>query len=370
MLIAILLPCLAHAQSNAPIEGVKYGLLPILSFNTDDGMLIGGEIHRYNYGGHVPFANYMKTNFMFTTAGVYNFSFSRDQVKTFNTDIRTGFDVFSSQNFGNYYLGDTDKNSFDRPRFDSTSYYKFKSFTMNVGISTRWPISFGKGIERMDIKTGIRFVYEGPWGTPEERFINEKNITGNDGSFLTILELAFILERRNSEFRAQKGYLLDAGFKYAPPLVSTEHTLQNYINAVGFLPVLEVVSVTLAGHFNFQNTIGDAPYWFKPYLGDATRLRGFMYRRFSSDNIISYNLEIRTWLVKIPFKNIELGANFFYDGGKAFSNDNWSHIIKGHKHTLGFGGVMSIFTPDYILKYDIGFSDDGLGIYLGTGYSF
>ena len=116
--------------------------------------------------------------------------------------------------------------------------------------------------------------------------------------------------------------------------------------------------------------MGDTPYWFMPYLGDGSTLRGYMYRRFSSDNSLSYSVELRSWLLKIPFKNIELGVNLFADGGRVFTNENWDSIFNEHKLTLGFGGVMSIFTPDYILKYDIGFSDDGIGIYLGTGYSF
>jgi hypothetical protein len=45
-------------------------------------------------------------------------------------------------------------------------------------------------------------------------------------------------------------------------------------------------------------------------------------------------------------------------------------MLYDHKLTLGLGGVMSIFTSDFIMKAEIGFSEDGTGIYLGTGYSF
>ena len=56
--------------------------------------------------------------------------------------------------------------------------------------------------------------------------------------------------------------------------------------------------------------------------------------------------------------------------------EEFSEIKTGYKalvdHTiaLGFGGVMSIFTPDFILKAELGYSEIGSGIYLGTGYSF
>lgn len=351
-------------------SGTKYGFLPVLSFNTDDGIFLGGELKRYDYGEVLPFNSFTKIASNYKTNGAFSFSIQRDEVKTFSTDIRTSFDASSSQNFGDYFLGDTDKIGFDRQRFDSTSFYSFKSFRVNIGAATRFPLSFGDGIERVDIKTGLRLVYETPWDTPNDRFINQQNIEGRDGAFLTLFDLGIILERRSSEFRAQKGYLIDAGIKYAPPVISTHQTMENYILALGFVPLVDKLPVILAGKFFFRNTLGETPYWFTPFIGGNGTMRGYMYRRFSSDNAISYSMEIRSWLFKIPYKNIEVGANFFADGGRVFSNNNWDSAFKSHKLTLGFGGVMSIFTPDYILKYDIGFSDDGVGIYLGTGYSF
>ncbi len=354
-------------------KGVNYGVLPVFSFNSDEGIVLGGELKRYNYGDGttLPFYNYMTLNTYLNSNGAFSVSLSRDQVKTFGTDIRTSSSISASQNFGNYFLGNTDEIEFDRARFDSASYYSFKSFGFNIGVATRIPIDLINGIERMDIKTGLQFVYESPWGTDANRFINSSGTAGSEGAFLSILDIAFVLERRNSEFRAQKGYLVDIGFKYAPPLVSTHQTIQNRIVSVGFIPLVDHgISASLAGKFKLVNTLGDTPYWFKPSLGGGGELRGYMYRRFSSDNTIAYTIELRTWLLKIPFKNIQLGTNLFFDGGREFSNDNWNQIFNKHKHTLGFGGVMSIFTPDYILKYDIGFSNDGIGIYLGTGYSF
>lgn len=354
-------------------QGVKYGILPVFSFNTDDGVVFGLDINRYQYGdeNRKPFENFMNLGLYLNSDGAFSVGISRDQVRTFGTTIRSTVSGFIAQNFGNYYLGKTDEIDFDQARFDSTSYYSFKSFTFNTGFTSRYPLYLGEGVERMDIKTGFRFVYESPWGNPENRMINSANVTASDGAFLTLLDLAFIIERRNSEFRAMRGFLVDAGIKYAPPVISSHHVIRNYVNVLGFIPLIEKgVNISLATRFNFENTLGESPYWFKPYLGGASQLRGYMYRRFSSDNIIAYNVELRSWLISIPFKNIELGLNFFMDGGREFSNNHWAQVFKDHKRTLGFGGVMSIFTPDYILKYDIGFSEDGVGIYLGTGYSF
>lgn len=368
-LISNLNPVLA--QENP--DGVKYGILPVLSFNSDSGIILGGEVKRYNYGyeGMQPFVNYMVINSFYNSQGAFSLSYSLDQVKTFGTDIRTNSNIAFYQNLGNYYIGDTDDIEFDQDRFDTTSYYKFKSFGYNIGISTRFPLSFGDGLERTDVMTGLRVVHENPWGTPDERFIYDQDITGAEGATLTLFDLAFVMEKRNSEFRAQRGFLFQIGTKYAPPLLSTHHTLQNYTFAKGFLPLINNrISSALAVQVQLVNTVGDTPYWFKPSLGGGSQLRGYMYRRFVSDNTLSYNVELRNWIFKIPFKNIQLGFNLFVDGGREFGNDNWGEMLSEHKYTLGFGGVMSIFIPDFILKYDLGFSEEGIGIYLGTGYSF
>ncbi len=369
IVLFLLLPTLLFGQDSLR-TGVKYGVLPVLSFNSDDGIFLGAEIKRYDYREVLPFKSYTRIAANYKTNGAFSLGLSREEVDIFGSDLRISWDFFSSQNFADYYLGDTDKTPFDRQRFDTTSYYSFKSFRVNFGGATRFPISKEGATNRFDFKAGLRIVYEAPWGTPETRFINAQNIEGNEGAFLTLIDLGLVLERRNSEFRAQKGYQLSVGSKYAPPGISTHHTMENYVRGVGFLPLSKKMPITLATKLGLQNTVGETPYWFTPFLGGGSSFRGYMYRRFSSDNALSYTVEIRSWLLKIPFKNIELGLTLFMDGGKVFSNDNWDSILANHNMTLGFGGVMAIFTPDYILKYDFGFSEDGLGIYLGTGYSF
>ena len=369
LFILAMLPGALLAQDSSR-TGVKYGFLPVLSFNTDDGIFLGGELKRYDYRDIIPFKSYTRIAANYKTNGAFALGVYRDDVRFLGADIRANYDAFSTQNFADYFFGDTNELGFDKERFDSTSYYSFKSFRVNVGGIIRIPIQFGEGIERMDFKTGIRFVYETPWGTPDDRFIYEGGIEGRDGAFLTLIDLGFVMEHRNAEFRAQRGYMIDLGTKYAPPGVSTHHTVENYFTALGFIPLLEKTPVTLATRFNFRNTLGDTPYWFTPFLGGGNSMRGYMYRRFTSDNSIFYTIELRSWLIKLPYRDIELGMNIFADGGRVFSNKNWGSIFQNHNLTLGFGGVMSIFTPDYILKYDIGFSEDGVGIYLGTGYSF
>lgn len=371
LLFFFLVPITVTAQDSLRI-GTKYAFLPEVRFNSDDGIFVGGELQTYNYGNGelLPFKNFSKTRLNYKTNGAFTFSYNNDVVDFLGSEKRFFYEFFSNQNFANYFFGDTDEQDYNKALFDSTSFYNFKSFKTSLGGFLRNPISKGAGLDRFDFKAGLNLVYETPWGNPENRFIGSNKIEGEEGAFLAIIDLGLILERRNSEFIAQEGYLIDIGSRYSPPLISTHHTVENYLKILGFVPLSKRVPTTLAARLNFQNTVGETPYWFTPFLGGSGTLRGFIYRRFTSDNALSYSLELRSWLVKIPYKQISLGGHLFVDGGRVFANDNWKSILSKHNHALGFGGVMSIFSPDYILKYEMAFSKDGIGVYLGSGYSF
>lgn len=370
-LVLLIIPASLFAQDSLR-TGARYGFLPEVSFNSDDGIFIGGELKTYNYGNGLvlPYKSFSRTRLNYKTNGAFTVSHRQTLVNFLDTDYRFYYKVFASQNFSNYFLGDTDKQDYNAEVFDTTSFYFFKTFKLDIGAIVRTPFTRGDGLDRFDLKTGISFVYETPWGNPEDSFINTGKIEGAEGATLTIIDIGLVLERRNSEFRAHKGFLIDLGTKYVPPVISTHHTIENYIKALGFLPLTKRIPTTLAARFRFQNTLGETPYWLTPALGGGNTIRGFIYRRFTSDNALSYALELRSWLIKIPYKEINLGVHVFTDGGRVFSNDNWKSILRNHKHSLGFGGVMSIFTPDYILKAEMAFSEDGIGIYLGSGYSF
>jgi len=362
----------AFSQDSLRI-GTKFVPIPELSFNTDNGLKIAGEVQLYNYGFNSvkPFESFSRYRISYSSIGAFSLLASNDDVNVFGSDTRVFYYGFMSRNLADYYFGDTDKQDYDAARYDSSDYYNFDMMRIDFGALIRSPIgTWNEGVG-VEFKKGLAITYERPLETLDSDFIETDNVSGQNGALLTIVELGLIYDRRNSEFRAGNGILLDIGSKYSLPFVSRYHGLQNYFTALGFIPITKkLFDITLATRFSFINTIGEKPYWLTPALGGSGTMRGFIYRRFSSDNAISYSAELRSWLFSIPNSNMEFGGHIFIDGGRVFSNENWKSILTNHRYALGFGGVMSIFTPDFLLKAEIGFSEDGTGIYLGTGYSF
>jgi outer membrane translocation and assembly module TamA len=193
---------------------------------------------------------------------------------------------------------------------------------------------------------------------------------GWQGATYSFLELGYIKERRDNEFRSQNGYLASISFKISLPLISETIIGQLYSEFRWFREITkteQIPRVIFAQRFLVNQTFGDIPYWFAPSLGGGGSVRGFIYRRYVGNGLMQSNTELRSWLIKLPWFESRLGMNLFWDNGAVYDQSlkNWQRAS-----TAGFGGFMSLFSQDYILKYEMGFSEEGVGIYIGSGFSF
>ncbi len=370
LFILFLFTCVeARSQSQ---DSVRYGFLPSFAYDSDNGIYAAMDIQRFNYGDGTlkPYQTFGKYRVSYTGNGAYTLSGSRDHVRTFGTDKRSSVDAYISQNYGNYFPGYTTQGNFSKERFDTTSYYQFNSFLLNVGAETRIPITEIVGLKRTDVKIGFRVVHEKPFDLEPMSFMNTSRPTGWNGSTYSLFELAYIKERRDSEFRPQNGYTFVAGLKTALPVISTNMMGLVYSDIKFFHEITrsnEVPSLVFAQKFTVHHTLGEIPYWFAPSLGGSPSLRGFIYRRFVGKGSAQSSTELRSWLLKLPWLESQVGVSTFMDNGMVF--DGSFENAQGGT-TFGFGGFMSIFSRDYILKYEMGFSREGVGVSIGSGFAF
>jgi hypothetical protein len=83
------------------------------------------------------------------------------------------------------------------------------------------------------------------------------------------------------------------------------------------------------------------------------------------------NTELRTWLFDFPTYDVKFGGTLFFDIGRTFSNDTpMQDVIDDLKYTYGLGGTSSFFNENFIFRADLGFSEDGYGLYFTAGYLF
>jgi outer membrane protein assembly factor BamA len=368
-----LIAALAFAQPllAQPADSVRYGLLPGFAYDSDNGLNIAIDAHRFNYGQkQVPFKSLSRYRMSYRSIGALTLSFSHEQVRTFDTDLRSSFDGLIARNYGAIHLGRTLRGDFDRERFDTTTYYSFNSDLINIGFSTRLPLGAIVGMRRTDVKVGLRLVHESPFDLEADGFMATERPTGWDGSTYVLAETGGVWEQRDSEFLPGNGTYAAWTVKSSVPGLS--HTLMGQISGDVRLyrrltPLGAPIHLVFAQRISADHVVGDEPYWFVPNLGGTNGLRGYLWKRFSGDGIVHSQTELRSWLPVLPWYDIRLGLNGFVDAGSAYDK---GFTLWEPTATAGFGVLVSILNPDFFIKYEMGFSKEGAGVYLGSGYAF
>ena len=130
------------------------------------------------------------------------------------------------------------------------------------------------------------------------------------------------------------------------------------------------LDVVLAARIQVAQVAGRAPFYELSMLGGEETLRGYPFNRFLDYGSAFTNLELRTWLFSLPFQNIEIGGQLFADGGTLYEYPGAPGWLNDMRGNIGFGGMMSLFNPDFMLRGDFGFSNENLRFFTGLGYVF
>ncbi|MDZ7695192.1 MAG: BamA/TamA family outer membrane protein [Balneolaceae bacterium] len=199
---------------------------------------------------------------------------------------------------------------------------------------------------------------------------NLESPRGIDGGWINTLSAGLLWENRNSEFDPTSGNRIKFQLRAAPEflfskfgMTAIEADFRQYFRLFNW--------VTIANRLQLRHTTGDVPYWELSALGNNTTLRGYPLNRFMGNSSIAYSLEARKWLLNYPQYAIKLGAHLFTDLGRVFTErDDWADLTSRYKQTVGIGTAISLFSPDFILRGELGISDDMPRIYVGIGYTF
>lgn len=350
-------------------DSVSTALVPALGYSSNEG-LIGGLIYsRYNYkGNQPPFKNLIESQALITTKGFIDVQGTYEQTQTFDRDIRSIADVYFYRYTEDLFFGIGNETTFSDQQWED-EYYFYKSIGFGLDYRIRKPI-YEQGTQQLDLQFGAATEYHIPYVRQQQSSFARQMPNGTDGGWINNVNTGFIWENRDSEFDTKRGNRAELELRAAPKFMSSygmataRLELRQYFHLFNFL--------TIANRFEARHAGGDVPYWELSALGNNESLRGYPLNRFRGNSSIAYTLEMRTWLLKFPdFYALKFGGQLFTDTGRVFSeNDNGNNLFEGYHQTVGFGGAMSIFNPDFILRGEIGFSDEVSRIYVGVGYMF
>lgn len=361
---------LAQAQfiEQAGADSVRKAFFPVAGYSSDVGLMGGLIFSRYDYTGNIrPFNNYIKSTAVASTKGFVKFAGLYEQTQTFGSDIRSSYRLLFDRLANDNFFGIGNSTSYSEQLWED-EYYYFESIGVSFDVSLRKPVYRDRD-SRLDLLAGLGIDYEIPYVRQTNSSFNQEMPNGSEGGFVNYLSTGFIWENRDNEFDPREGNRAQLKIRLAPKYLSEfalttfRLDLRQYFYIFDFL--------TIANRLEARHAAGDVPYWRLPTLGDDYSLRGYPLNRFQGNSSISYNLELRSWMFTFPEYAVKIGVHLFTDAGRVFTEeDKAADLFKDYKQTFGFGGALSLFSPDFILRGEMGFSEDVSRIYVGVGYTF
>jgi hypothetical protein len=379
LLFLVLVTGRAYAQlppppgMQMPPDSISKGIMPAIAYNSDFGLIVGAIVNRYDYrGGKPPFRTFSVSNVLLSTEGLLNVSLFLDQVESFNTDIRSTYELYLARNLAAFYFGIGNNVPLDEQAWTGSDQYFFRSFATGFRYFGRKPLWFGENITRFDFTFSADIMYESPWGNEMDRQIMMDLPRGVEGGMSNGLGAGLSWENRDHEFRPTRGNTASVHVRYAPSFFRSDFQMGYLQSQVSqFFSFHFLLDVVVANRVAFEYAWGDVPYWRRPLVGGEQTLRGFPVNRFLGDAALYHNLELRTWLWESRDQFLRIGGQLFMDTGRVFyDGENLGDLTDRLHQSFGLGGALSMFTPDFFIRGDLGFSDEMRRLYISVGYAF
>ncbi|MEQ9089583.1 MAG: BamA/TamA family outer membrane protein [Balneola sp.] len=375
--VLLLLFCSAELSAQKPqnvvvTDSIETAFLPALSFNSDFGFLLGGLVHRFHYKKDTePFHSFTQVAAIVSTKGLLSGLFEYDKPYAFSSNNRFISQIYASRFLQDTYYGIGSYQKIEDSFNSNNKFYSFQSFSFGVDARLRIPLRV-KNKSSINVLAILNFDYTTPVDNGPDRLITQEQPQGVDGGQTLHLGTGFILESRNSEFRPTHGSYIETTAEVGQTWFgSSYNTFIFQADIRKYTSFYLLKEITWANRLFTKNTSGEVPYWKMAYAGDEESLRGYPSSRFLDDNVILFNTELRTWLFNIDAIGGEFGGTLFFDVGRTYPNgESFDTIFNDLKYSYGLGGTSSFFTPDFVLRCDVGFSEEGVGVYFTAGYMF
>lgn len=364
---------ISHAQllpEPAGADSIRNAFLPVVSYSSDVGLIGGVIFNRFDYRGNVrPFKTYFNTLAVASTKGYVKADARYERTKLFNRELRSIWELGFSRLATDTYFGIGNTTTYSQQLWDE-EYYYFESYSVGLDVKLRKALyRTANYATRLDFLIGLSTEYHVPYILKENSSFSDMTPNGSTGGFINYLTGGFVWENRDREFNPHSGNRASLEIQTAPSLISDYGLTTFRLDLRQYFYVWDFL--TIANRLQLRHAEGDIPYWELPALGNNISLRGYPLNRFRGNSSISYNLELRSWMFTFPEYQLKLGVHLFTDAGRVFTSENGaSDLFRDYKQTFGFGGAISLFSPDFILRSDLGFSEEVARIYVGVGYAF
>jgi len=341
-------------------------IIPILSFNSDDGFVIGGgpSFTKYNFRA-APFEYWLKATAAYATRpGAYIAEFNSE----FNSLIKGAqvkFDVLTTELQFTKYYGYGNETSYDS-ELETDEYYKMAQEYVNIKPGLKF-----NPWDNSSISIGASYNYS------EVKLKNDTLLSKFPGKEYGLGKLSALgintsvdIDYRDKPGNPQSGFYINLKGAYFPELLDLKKQFARAeFDVRGYFTINTFTDFTFAFRTGGGRVWGgEYPFFGAVFLGGEDNLRGYSRQRFSGDASVFGQAELRTFLstirILLPAK---LGFHAFAESGRVFQDGGISKIW----HPSYGGGLwLSYFDRDFNLTLTLANSTEKLAFYFTTNLMF
>jgi outer membrane protein assembly factor BamA len=343
----------------------SFSPMPIIMYDGDIGVGYGGKVKLVDFLGWKESFDLILFN---SSKGErwYVFTFSLPDIEIrqgrtypISVDIKAEYDKYLKYT---YYGVGPDSAKDDRTTFTHTT--KTLQLTLGHGFTPEFSVELSYSLRGLTYEAAS----EGPLGADLTPFVNAGD------QFAPFASAVIRYDTSDSQIHPTRGLRtllqMDLSKKFLgssdSDFARISLDFRKYMTVFGEADVFAFR--TLVQYVN-----GDQiPYFDLSLLGGGgmmNAMRGYALNRFMDKGKFLANIEYRfplIWHAKLPL-GIKLGMNVFADIGTVWPS--LSEIDFG-RIAADAGLGLRIYLPDFVVRVDVGFSKEGMGLYFNFGHIF
>ncbi|MFH1196260.1 MAG: BamA/TamA family outer membrane protein [bacterium] len=338
---------------------------PIINFNTDNGIIIGGgpRLFSYNFRMHPCESNITLTASYASIPTSLDVKFDGEFYSIFK-GAKINIIADYNEYFFTKYFGYGNETSFSR-RLEEHDYYRFEQHLFKLYPSARFSPA-----KNLFVTAGVTAEYYHNELT-HETLLNTFPFEdyGLRNLFILGIKTAVEFDSRDIIQNSEKGLLVKLTSGFYPALFGIrENIFKAGFDTRFFATVNSFTDFTFAFRAGGEKTLGEFPFFMASFLGGKDNLRGFSRERFSGNAALFGQFELRTFLadvkIIIPAK---LGVFGFIESGRVFTEDD---ISKKWHPSYGGGISLSVINREVNFAITIAQSEERTQINFDTAMGF
>jgi len=342
-------------------RGHEWRFTPVLGFDTDNGLELGGGPVLYEYGFRTkPYVYRMSLvgSYAFN-AKSYNFKYIGDFYSIIK-NTRINLEVQATQLAITRFFGEGNETPFS-DSLQSIGYYNVKQELFRIAPSFYIPVGkkFELKLTPFYKNANVSYDQNTLLGEDTGRYgIGRINFAGINSSF--------IYDTRDNTQEPYKGIYAQLLGNYTPNIFTNNYGFGKAgIDLRAYISTDTVKGVTFAFRAGGGKVWGDFPFYESLFLGGANSLKGFSRERFAGDGVLLGETEIRFSVARI---NVlvpgMLGISFFGGAGRVFLNGEDS---KRWHNSFGSTVWVSYLQRMFNIGVTVAKSDEGYKVFIGSG---